>query len=115
MSTIAFVCTVCARLTTTSKDRRNIIFVALMLVVAAGNLSAQQSGKKPNIVIIMADDLDSKQLSCYGGKNIRTTNIDALAAHGLQAYIYASEAMCVPTRASLFTGLSRSPRFVSKP
>ncbi|MBE7178027.1 MAG: sulfatase [Mucilaginibacter polytrichastri] len=62
--------------------------------------------QKPNIVIIMADDLDSRQLSCYGGQNIRTTNIDALAAEGLQFNrIYASEAMCVPTRASLFTGL----------
>lgn len=61
---------------------------------------------KPNIVIIMADDLDSKQLSCYGGQNIKTTNIDALAKNGLKFnHIYTSEAMCVPTRASLFTGL----------
>ncbi len=61
---------------------------------------------KPNIVIIMADDLDSRQLSCYGGKNIKTPNIDGLAAAGLQFnHIYASEAMCIPIRASLFTGL----------
>ncbi|TZF81205.1 sulfatase [Pedobacter sp. BS3] len=62
--------------------------------------------KQPNIIIIMADDLDSRQLSCYGGQNLRTTNIDALADQGLKFnQIYASEAMCVPTRASLFTGL----------
>ncbi|MCF0050549.1 sulfatase [Dyadobacter sp. LJ53] len=75
--------------------------------------SAREEGKggkqtytQPNIVIIMADDLDSKQLSCYGGQNIKTTNIDRLAAQGLKFNnIYASEAMCVPTRASLFTGL----------
>ncbi|GAB3279058.1 sulfatase [Larkinella harenae] len=54
----------------------------------------------------MADDLDSRQLSCYGGKNLRTTHIDALADQGIKFnHIYASEAMCVPTRASLFTGL----------
>lgn len=54
----------------------------------------------------MADDLDSKQLSCYGGQNLQTTNIDKLAEQGLKFNnIYASEAMCVPTRASLFTGL----------
>jgi N-sulfoglucosamine sulfohydrolase len=62
--------------------------------------------KKPNIVIIMADDLDSKQLSSYGGKNIITKNIDALARQGMKFnQMIASEAMCVPTRASLFTGL----------
>lgn len=61
---------------------------------------------RPNIVIIMADDLDSKQLSCYGGQNMQTPNIDALAAEGMQFnQMIASEAMCIPTRASLFTGL----------
>lgn len=69
---------------------------------ATGIARAQQ----PNILIIMADDLDSRQLSCYGGQNIKTTNIDALADSGLKFNkIYCSEAMCVPTRASLFTGL----------
>jgi len=61
---------------------------------------------RPNIVIIMADDLDSRQLSCYGGKNLETKNIDALANEGMKFdEMICSEAMCVPTRASLFTGL----------
>lgn len=61
---------------------------------------------RPNIVIIMADDLDSRQLSCYGGKNLVTTNIDKLATEGmLFKQLICSEAICVPTRASLFTGL----------
>jgi N-sulfoglucosamine sulfohydrolase len=64
------------------------------------------AAKKPNIVIIMADDLDSRQLSCYGGQNLKTPNIDALAAEGMKFdQIICSEAICVPTRASLFTGL----------
>ncbi|EDM35344.1 heparan N-sulfatase [Pedobacter sp. BAL39] len=66
----------------------------------------QVKPSKPNIVIIMSDDLDSRQLSCYGGKNLQTTNIDALAAEGMKfQQTMCSEAMCVPTRASLFTGL----------
>ena len=66
----------------------------------------QQRSKQPNVIIIMADDLDSRQLSCYGGKNLKTSNIDQLAGEGLQFNnIYASHATCVPTRASLFTGL----------
>lgn len=68
--------------------------------------SAASAQTKPNVVIIMADDLDSRQLSCYGGQNLQTKNIDALAAEGLKFNrIYCSEAICVPTRASLFTGL----------
>ena len=67
---------------------------------------SSKSNSKPNIIIIMADDLDSRQLSCYGGKNINTKNIDALASEGLKFnQIITSEAMCIPTRASLFTGL----------
>ncbi|TCD05593.1 heparan N-sulfatase [Pedobacter frigidisoli] len=61
---------------------------------------------RPNIVIFMADDLDSRQLSCYGGQNLQTKNIDALAAEGMKFdQMICSETMCVPTRASLFTGL----------
>lgn len=61
---------------------------------------------QPNIVLIMADDLDSRQLSCYGGKNMQTPYIDALAKEGMLFNdMYASEAMCIPTRASMFTGL----------
>ncbi|TJZ63561.1 sulfatase [Sphingobacterium olei] len=64
------------------------------------------NASRPNIVIIMADDLDSRQLSCYGGENLQTTHIDRLAQEGLKFNnLIASEAMCVPTRASLFTGL----------
>ncbi|KIA92381.1 heparan N-sulfatase [Pedobacter kyungheensis] len=79
-----------------------LLSLCLLPVLSYG----QQPGKQPNVVIIMADDLDSRQLSCYGGKNLKTSNIDQLAGEGLQFNnIYASHATCVPTRASLFTGL----------
>jgi N-sulfoglucosamine sulfohydrolase len=88
-----------------TRSRTNTAWFAwVILLTACTSLSAQNKSNKPNVVIIMADDLDSRQLSCYGGKNLKTTNIDALAAGGLQAHIYASEAMCIPTRASLLTG-----------
>ncbi len=78
------------------------IYCLIVLITFANAINAQ----RPNIIIIMADDLDSRQLSCYGGKNIVTKNIDALAAQGLKFdQMINSEPMCVPTRASLFTGL----------
>ena len=85
-----------------------LFFFTALFIAARFPSPVKQTQKlsQPNMIIIMADDLDSRQLSCYGGKNITTPNIDGLAAEGLKFnQIFASEAMCVPIRASLFTGL----------
>ncbi len=86
-----------------------LLILAQSFTKNAGNEQKAKSKppqSRPNIVIVMADDLDSRQLSCYGGKNLQTRNIDALASEGMKfEQIICSEAMCVPTRASLFTGL----------
>lgn len=85
---------------------RKLLFGVCILFSLKPIASAQSGAQRPNVIIIMADDLDSRQLSCYGGKNISTPNIDRLAKEGLKFNNnYASEAMCVPIRASLFTGL----------
>lgn len=82
-----------------------ILFLLNMAVLPSAFVSAQNA-VKPNVIIIMADDLDSRQLSCYGGQNIKTPHIDRLAQEGMKFNnLHASETMCVPTRASLFTGL----------
>ena len=68
--------------------------------------AAAAQGEKPNIVVIVADDLLSSEISCYGGRNLETANIDRLAREGLRMTgAYASMAMSVPIRASLYTGL----------
>jgi N-sulfoglucosamine sulfohydrolase len=83
-----------------------LAFYLFVLLNASLGFAQDSKVKQPNVVIIMADDLDSRQLSCYGGKNIRTQYIDKLASQGLRFdNMYASHATCVPTRASLFTGL----------
>src|SRR5690606_32744576 len=74
--------------------------------VSAQVRDRQHQDNKPNFIIIMADDLDVRQLSCYGGTNLETRYIDRLASEGLKFNsMIASEAMCIPTRASLLTGL----------
>ncbi len=60
----------------------------------------------PNIVIILLDDTGFSQLGCYGS-SIDTSNIDALAAHGLQFTNFHVTPLCSPTRASLLTGRSQ--------
>ena len=80
---------------------------ALILPAVPGTLNAQnQTQERPNIVVIIADDLLSSELSCNGGRNINTPNIDRIASEGITfSHIYASEAMSVPIRASMYTGL----------
>jgi arylsulfatase A-like enzyme len=69
------------------------------LVGLAGTASA-----KPNVVLVVADDLGWSDLGCYGGE-IPTPNLDALAAGGLRFRQFYNNAVCGPTRASILTGL----------
>ncbi|HKX61946.1 MAG TPA: arylsulfatase [Verrucomicrobiae bacterium] len=59
---------------------------------------------RPNILIILADDMGFSDIGCYGGE-IATPNLDALAAGGLRFTQFYNSARCCPTRASLLTGL----------
>ncbi len=64
-----------------------------------------QSNSKPNIIVILADDLGYADLSCYGATEIKTPNLDRLAAKGVRfTNFYAPAGVCSPTRASLMTG-----------
>lgn len=64
------------------------------------------SDERPNIVVIVADDLLSSEISFLGGRNIHTPNIDRIAQEGISFnHCYASMAMSVPIRASMYTGL----------
>ncbi len=70
-------------------------------------LSAQKpSLQKPNIILIVADDLGYGDVGCYGQQKIETPNIDKLAKQGLRfTQFYAGTSVCAPSRASLMTGL----------
>jgi arylsulfatase A-like enzyme len=62
------------------------------------------STKRPNIVLILVDDMGYSDIGCYGSE-IRTPNLDALAGKGLRFSQFYNGARCCPTRASLLTGL----------
>jgi len=71
--------------------------------VFAGNLA--DSARRPNIVLILADDLGYGDLGCYGAAETRTPHIDRLAGEGLRfTDFHANAASCSPTRAALLTG-----------
>jgi len=90
-------------------DRRCFLKKAGLLAVSMSMApqfasAAQSNTKKPNIVIILADDMGFSDIGCYGGE-IETPNLDALAAGGLRFKQFYNAARCCPTRAGLMTGL----------
>jgi arylsulfatase len=77
---------------------------AWAFVVVTLTVLAASANDRPNIVVILSDDMGYSDLGCYGGE-IRTPNLDALAADGLRFTQFYNTARCCPTRASLLTGL----------
>ncbi len=64
-----------------------------------------QNMQKPNIIHILADDVGYDDLSCFGSKDIKTPNLDGLAAKGMKfTSFYAPHGTCTPSRAALLTG-----------
>jgi arylsulfatase len=76
-----------------------LLAAVLSLLIPVASVAAD----KPNILIILADDLGFSDLGCYGGE-IATPNLDRLAANGLRFTQFYNTARCWPTRAALMTG-----------
>ena len=87
---------------------------AASLAISSGALARGQTTNRPNILMILVDDLGYGDLSSYGAKDMRTPNIDKLIASGMRLdNFYANCPVCSPTRASLLTG--RYPDLVGVP
>ncbi len=93
--------------------RKTFLKLPLALIAAVslifGQIATAQknksSQKKPNIILILADDLGDGDLGVYGQKFIKTPNLDRLAKSGIKfTDFYASAPVCAPSRASLMTG-----------
>jgi arylsulfatase A-like enzyme len=82
---------------------RLLLTVAAVASVAAPPPDAAAAERKPNVLVILADDLGFSDLGCYGGE-IETPNLDRLAASGLRFTQFYNTARCWPTRAALLTG-----------
>jgi arylsulfatase A-like enzyme len=79
--------------------------LALAFGLPAAHAAEGKPAAKPNILLIVADDLGYGDLACYGGKDIRAPNLERLAAQGVRLTdFYASAPICTPSRASLITG-----------
>src|SRR5438105_5533684 len=80
-------------------------WLILLAVIGWAREAAAQSEaapRRPNVLLIVADDLGYGDLGCYGSKEIRTPSIDRLAGQGVRLTdFYVSAPICSPTRASL--------------
>ncbi|MCF7957195.1 MAG: sulfatase [Phycisphaerae bacterium] len=91
---------------TTRRDfLRNAATAASSFAFAPHAIDAKTESIRPNIVLIIGDDISQHDFGCYGTPSIRTPNVDKLAANGLRftnAYLTVSQ--CSPTRCSIITG-----------
>jgi len=87
--------------------------VLLAAAVCIGADLAAQGAARPNIVLILADDVGCDAIGCYGGESYRTPHVDRLAAGGIRFTHCYSMPSCHPTRVCLLTG--RYPRRLGNP
>src|SRR5687767_8449140 len=82
------------------------LWVVLFLVGSGGlSLAFAAAQSKPNVILILADDLGWTDLSCYGSDLYETPNIDRLAGEGMKfTQAYSACTVCSPTRAAILTG-----------
>lgn len=73
-------------------------------IAARSEITGKDKAQKPNILLILADDMGFSDIGCYGGE-IKTPNLDLLAKEGVRYTQFYNAARCCPTRASLLTGV----------
>ncbi len=88
-----------------------ITFVVLVCLLALIVRSAE--AEKPNILLIMADDVGIEGLGCYGGVSYRTPHLDRLAAEGIRFTRAYAQPLCTPTRVQIMTGKYNHRNWVS--
>src|SRR5262249_46483451 len=83
----------------------SVLIVAVCLAISGSVVFGAADSQRPNILLIVADDLGYGELGCQGGTEIPTPHIDSLAKGGIRCTSgYVSCPVCSPTRAGLMTG-----------
>ncbi|MFV0445850.1 MAG: sulfatase [Planctomycetaceae bacterium] len=81
-----------------------LLLLAVIVLIRTETFGDERISRRPNVLLIMADDLRN-DLGCYGHSEVLSPRIDGLAAHSTQfERAYCQQAVCNPSRASMFTG-----------
>jgi arylsulfatase A-like enzyme len=85
--------------------KRPLLLALLALFAALSRSDLAAAETKPNVIYIMADELGYYEVGFMGGQNIRTPNLDRMAAEGIRFNnLFAGSSVCAPTRCTLLTG-----------
>ena len=83
---------------------RNLLILLPLLLATQNQVHSEEAGK-PNIILILADDLGYGDVGCYGATKVLTPNIDRLADEGRRfTDAHSASAVCTPSRYALLTG-----------
>lgn len=88
-----------------------VVFAQSSVLFAEQIDSPKKSDNRPNIILIMADDVGYECFGCYGSKQYRTPNIDRLAAAGMKFNHCYSQPICTPSRIKIMTGKSNARNY----
>ena len=91
------------------KFMKHIIPLTALLLSPLASVDAATERSKPNIIVILADDLGYADLGCQGSKEVDSPQIDSIAANGVRFTAgYVTAPQCCPSRAGLVTGATRT-------
>ena len=84
---------------------KNLLLIGILLAFLSGCTSKKDaSSAKPNIIIIFTDDQGYNDVGCFGSPDIKTPNLDRMAAEGMRLTSFYAQTVCGPSRAALMTG-----------
>jgi arylsulfatase A len=89
---------------TTRREFLKTVGLGAAAMAMPQRLFAEEADERPNIVLIMADDMGAECLGCYGGTSYKTPNLDRLAAEGMRFENAYCTPLCTPTRVQILTG-----------
>lgn len=95
---------VCSIVTPGSRLHSIVLSLLAGVVVCGACNELAATEKRPNVILILADDLGAKELGCYGNTKHRTPNLDQMAAEGMRFETFYAMPLCTPTRVCLMTG-----------
>ena len=85
--------------------KHQLILTSICCLIQASVFAAGAAGDKPNVVLILCDDLGINDLRCYGRQDHHTPNLDLLARQGMRfTSAYCAQPICSPSRAAILTG-----------
>lgn len=80
------------------------LLIGVVLVFSISCITTEKRKKQPNFIIILTDDQGYNDVGCFGSPNIKTPNLDKMAAEGMRFTSFYAQTVCGPSRAALMTG-----------